>query len=149
MSSIEALEDNITAELPEGNTTGSDNRSLNLTVQCKSKLINHSSYNLELCLILIYVAVHPKILSEIQDLSDEERHTVNFTCEAVGEPVPSISWSFNDKLINDSIKYMIISRSLSITTTESTLTVYNAINSDEGIYSCTASNILGNDTSYG
>ena len=95
------------------------------------------------------VVVYPIILSEIQDLSDEGRRTVNFTCEAIGEPVPNISWSFNDKLINDSIKYMIISRSLSITTTESTLTIYNATKSDEGIYSCTASNILGNDTNYG
>ena len=96
-----------------------------------------------------FIAVYPIILSEIQDLSDEGRDEVNFTCEAIGEPVPDISWYYNDIMINDSIKYMIMTRLLNITTTESTLTVYNAINSDVGVYSCTASNALGNVTSHG
>ena len=96
-----------------------------------------------------YIVVYPIILSEIQDLSDEGRDTVNFTCEAIGEPVPDISWYYNDVIINNSIKYMVMSRLLNITTTESTLTIYNAKNSDVGIYSCTASNALGNVTSHG
>ena len=93
----------------------------------------------------------PIILSEITDLSDEGREMVIFTCQAVGEPIPDISWYFNDVMINvsdNSSKYMIVSR-LNITIAESTLTVNNATTSDVGIYSCTASNILGNDTSYG
>ena len=79
---------------------------------------------------------------------------VNFTCEAIGEPVPNIFWHFNGIMINvsdNSSKYMIMSESISIniTTIKSTLTVYNATISDVGVYACFASNILGNDASYG
>ena len=98
------------------------------------------------------IAAVPIILSEITDLSDEGRDKVIFTCQAVGEPVPDISWYFNDVMINvsdNSSKYMIVSNSLNATTTENTLTVYNATSADVGVYSCTASNILGNDTSFG
>ena len=70
----------------------------------------------------------------------------------MGEPVPEISWYFNDVMINvsdNSSKYMIVSRSLNITTTENTLTVYNVTSSDVGTYTCNASNIIGNITSSG
>ena len=98
------------------------------------------------------VTVNPTILSDITDLSDEGRDMANFTCQAIGEPVPDISWYFNDVMINvsdNSSKYMIVSRSLNISTITSMLTVYNATSSDVGVYTCTASNALGNDTSHG
>ena len=44
---------------------------------------------------------------------------------------------------------MIESRSLNITTTENTLTVYTVTSSDVGTYSCNASNVIGNDASSG
>ena len=68
------------------------------------------------------------------------------------EPVPDISWYFNDVMINvsdNSSKYMIVSRSLNITTTENTLTVYNVTSSDVGTYTCNASNIIVTVTSSG
>ena len=70
----------------------------------------------------------------------------------MGEPVPDISWYFNDVMINasaNSSKYMITSRSLNITTTENTLTVYNVTSSDAGAYTCTATNVIGTVTSIG
>ena len=70
----------------------------------------------------------------------------------MGEPVPDISWYFNDVMINvsdNSSKYMIVSRSLNITTTENTLTVYNVTSSDVGTYTCNASSIIGNDSTSG
>ena len=88
-------------------------------------------------------------------INDEVRnHTENgsFSCQSVGEPVPDISWYFNDVRINvsdNSSKYMIMSRSLNITTTENTLTVYNVTSSDVGTYTCNASNIIGSVTSSG
>ena len=88
-------------------------------------------------------------------IHDEVRdHTENgsFSCQSVGEPVPDISWYFNDIMINDSdnsSKYMIVSRSLNITTTENTLTVYNVTSSDVGTYTCTATNTVGNDSNSG
>ena len=68
----------------------------------------------------------------------------------MGEPLPDIIWYFNDVMINvsdNSRKYTIVSRLLNITTTESILTVYNVTSSDVGTYTCTASNVVGNDTS--
>ena len=86
--------------------------------------------------------------NEIRDQEDN----VTFLCEAVGEPVPDISWYFNDVMVNvsdNSSKYMIDSRSLNITTTENTLTVYNVTSSDVGTYTCNASNIIGSVSSSG
>ena len=40
-----------------------------------------------------------------------------------------------------------MSRSLNITTTENTLTVYNVTSSDVGTYTCNSSNIIGSVTS--
>ena len=70
----------------------------------------------------------------------------------MGEPVPDISWYFNGVMINvsdNSSKYMIMSRSLNITTTENTLTVYNITSSDVGIYTCNSSNFIGSTTNSG
>ena len=70
----------------------------------------------------------------------------------MGEPVPDISWYFNSAMINvsdNSSKYMIMSRSLNITTTENTLTVYNVTSSDVGTYTCNSLNIIGSVTSSG
>ena len=70
----------------------------------------------------------------------------------MGEPVPDISWYFNDLMINvsdSSNKYMLMSRSLNITTIENTLTVYNVTSSDVGTYTCNSSNVIGSVTSSG
>ena len=98
-----------------------------------------------LCLKVI-----PSIENLITDEVRNQEENVTFLCQAVGEPVPDISWYFNDVMINvsdNSSKYMIVSRSLNITTTENTLTVYNVTSSDVGTYTCNASNIIGRVTS--
>ena len=85
-------------------------------------------------------------------MSDEGRDIVNFTCIAIGEPIPDIGWYFNGAVINisdNSTKYMIMSQPINMTVTEETLTIYNATNADVGVYTCIASNIIGNDTSHG
>ena len=70
----------------------------------------------------------------------------------MGEPVPDISWYLNGVMINvsdNSSKYMIMSRSLNITTTEKTLTLYNVTSSDVGTYTCNSSNVIGSAKSSG
>ena len=42
-----------------------------------------------------------------------------------------------------------MSRLFNITTIENTLTVYNVTSSDVGTYSCSATNIVGNDSTSG
>ena len=94
----------------------------------------------------------PGIQNLIKDEVRNETENVTFLCQPVGEPVPDISWYFNDVMINvsdNSSKYMIVSRSLNITTTENTLTVYNVTSSEVGTYTCSASNIIGSVTSSG
>ena len=99
-----------------------------------------------------YLVVIPSISVLISNEIRNQTDNITFLCQAVGEPVADISWYFNGVMINvsdNSSKYMIMSRSLNITTTENTLTVYNVTSSDVGTYSCNATNIVGNDSSSG
>ena len=99
-----------------------------------------------------YFAVIPSNNNLIETKVSDQTENVTFLCQGVGEPVPDISWYFNGLMINvsdNSDKYMIMSRSLNITTTENTLTVYNVTSSDVGTYTCNSSNIIGSVTSSG
>ena len=101
---------------------------------------------------ILYSVVTPSIKSPLNDELRNKKENVTFVCESVGEPLPNIIWYFNDVMINvsdNSSKYIIVSRSLNITTTENTLTVYKVTSSDVGTYTCNASNIIGSDTSSG
>ena len=102
--------------------------------------------------ILFFIIVIPNIQNSIENQVSDQTENVTFLCQSVGEPVPDISWYFNGVMINvsdNSSKYMIMSRSLNITTTENTLTVYNVTSSDVGTYTCNSSNIIGSVTSSG
>ena len=96
-------------------------------------------------------SVDPSILFEIADSTDEGRDVANFTCQAIGEPAPNISWYFNGTMINesDTSKYRIELRLINSTTTEKTLTVYNVTSSDVGTYTCNVNNTIGSDFSHG
>ena len=96
--------------------------------------------------------VTPSINSSIENVVRNQTENVTFLCQAVSEPVPDIIWYFNGVMINvsdNSGKYMIMSRSLNITTTENTLTVYNVTSSDVGTYICNSSNMIGSVISSG
>ena len=74
----------------------------------------------------------------------------------MGEPVPDISWYFNGVMINvsdNSSKYMIMSRSLNITTTEINGNVITSLImitklSNVGSYPCYGENIFGDDQNF-
>ena len=103
----------------------------------------------QMILLSSNITVSPVIISDITDISDNESDLAVFICQAVGQPIPNISWHFNDVMISNSSKYMIVSNSLNTTTTENTLTVYNITSGDVGVYTCTATNVADNDTSNG
>ena len=86
----------------------------------------------------------------MNNLLENETNSVTFNCQATGEPVPIISWYFNDDMINvsDTSKYNITS-SVNETSVESLLTIANAQSSDIGTYTCYPKNILGTDRSSG
>ena len=87
---------------------------------------------------------------KVTDMQVNETNTVTFSCQAVGEPVPIISWSFNGVMVNvsDTKLYSNIS-SLNRTLVEGLLTITNVQSSDVGTYTCHAENIIGIDRSSG
>ena len=106
------------------------------------------TYNAVFCISIVAPSIENSIEKEIRDQTE----SVTFLCQAVGEPVPNISWYFNGVMINvsdNSSKYMIMSRSLNITATENTLIVYNVTSSDVGTYTCRSTNSIGSSTSFG
>ena len=68
--------------------------------------------------------------------------TATFTCVAEGDPDPTFQWSFGESTLADNDKYDITAT----TSTLSTLTVLDISLSDDGIYTCTATNVHGNDS---
>ena len=103
-----------------------------------------------LCVLILFVVygIFPEIIVELFDQLENENNSASFTCQATGEPIPNISWYFNDVMINvsDTSKYRIESK---IATIEDTLEVFNVTSSDVGSYICMATNELGNDSSIG
>ena len=84
------------------------------------------------------------------DETQNEGDNSTFSCEATGEPVPTISWYFNGAPVNETntMKYTILMSS-NATTNSSTLTIMNVQSSDVGTYTCNATNVLSSDTSSG
>ena len=74
-----------------------------------------------------------------------------FSCQASGEPVPTISWYFNDVPVDvtDTTKYTVSMTSLNVTTNSSRLTIMSVQSSDVGTYTCNATNVVSSDTSSG
>ena len=94
--------------------------------------------------------VQAEITDGVIDVLENETNPIIFSCHAIGEPVPNISWYFNGVLINilNSSKY-IISKSSNGTGIISLLTIMNAQSSDVGKYGCFAVNTIGSDISFG
>ena len=81
---------------------------------------------------------------------ENETHSITFSCQAIGEPVPIISWYFNGVMIyvSNASKY-IISNSSNGTMVISLLTIMNTQSFDVGRYTCVAENFIGSDQSSG
>ena len=96
-------------------------------------------------------AVPPAINPEVIDQTQNETNTASFACQATGEPVPTISWYFNDVPVDvtNTTKYALSVTSLNVTTNSSTLTVMSVQSPDVGTYTCNATNVVSSDTSSG
>ena len=84
-------------------------------------------------------------MDEIQDEGD----TASFTCQATGEPVPTISWYFNGTLLANGAAHTISETSINTTAINSILTIMSVELSDAGTYTCNATNVVSSDTSSG
>ena len=81
---------------------------------------------------------------------ENETNPVTFSCQAIGEPIPSVNWYYNGFIINVSndSEYR-ASSSMDDVVITSYLTIMNAQSNDVGIYTCEAENFIGNDSSSG
>ena len=90
---------------------------------------------------MFLIIVAPLITTQPQGGPVTEGDNVTLSCNASGNPVPSISWTRNGSLLNSSvprISFGAESRKLAIT----------SINrADSGEYRCVADSSVGNDTS--
>jgi len=94
--------------------------------------------------------VQAEITDEVTDLLQNKTNSITFSCQATGEPIPTISWYYNGGMINvsDTSKYS-VSSSVNGTVIMSSLTIMNTQSSDVGTYTCQAENFIGFDRSYG
>ena len=83
------------------------------------------------------------------DEAQNEGGIASLTCQATGEPVPTISWHFNNTLLANGTKYATSETSVNTTTISSTLTIMSVESSDVGTYTCNATNVVSNVTSSG
>ena len=102
-------------------------------------------------IIIGFVLVVPDINPEVMDQTQNEGDTASFTCQVIGEPVPTINWHFNGTPVDEAstMNYTISMESLNTTTIRSTLTIMNVQSSDVGTYTCNATNVVSTDTSSG
>jgi len=78
---------------------------------------------------------------------ENEGGTANFDCQATGEPVPTVSWYFNDVPVDvtNTVKYAVIFAAPG----QSVLRISNVQSSDVGTYTCNATNVVSSVTSSG
>ena len=85
------------------------------------------------------------------DHTHNQADIASFTCQATGNPLPTITWYFNGAPVDEAntMKYTISMMSLNTTTISSTLTIMNVQSSDVGTYTCNATNVVSSDNSSG
>ena len=102
--------------------------------------------------VLKFFSVHvvqAEITDGVTDMLENETLPSIFTCQATGEPVPNITWYFNDIMINVSDTKYNISASINGTVVTIIFTITSSQSSDVGRYTCFAENLIGNDKSSG
>ena len=89
----------------------------------------------------------PTFIVQVMDDTENEGGIASFTCQATGEPVPTISWYFNyvPVVVTNTVKYDVVSTRFG----QSSLRINNVQSSDVGTYTCNATNVVSSDTSSG
>ena len=96
-------------------------------------LLNHS-----------IISDKPEITAHPLNETKTERDNVTFTCDAIGNPAPSISWTRNGSRVETCDCN---SSRIGFSVDKKELTITNVSRTDSGKYRCVAENSVGNDTS--
>ena len=91
---------------------------------------------------LVLCIAPPVITTEPMDTQALVGSSATFVCVAAGEPTPTFQWSFGGLAIVDDDKYDVTATAPTV----STLTVLDVSPSDDGNYTCTATNDHGSDS---
>ena len=83
----------------------------------------------------ICLSVSPKIISPTQSVRVSSGGVASIDCLATGSPRPSVSWHHGNILLERDDRHSILANG--------TLLLYEAKTSDQGSYTCTATNIMG------
>ena len=86
----------------------------------------------------------PSIVDGPENKIRREQDDVTFRCFSTGDPPPTVSWIFNNSVIQEGNKYTIgdIQQGVDF----GSLTIRNLTYYDRGTYTCRASNAIGNAT---
>ena len=90
---------------------------------------------------MFLIIVAPLITTQPQGGPVTEGDNVTLSCNASGNPVPTISWTRNGSLLNSSVPRI----SFGAESRKLTITIINR--ADSGEYRCLADSNVGNDTS--
>ena len=90
---------------------------------------------------MLLIIVAPLITTQPQGGPVTEGDNVTLSCNASGNPVPSISWTRNGSLLNSSVPR------ISFGPESRKLTIMSINRADSGEYRCVADSSVGNDSS--
>ena len=100
---------------------------------------------------LTYACAGITTVSPLNDTSIREGNTNTITCEALGYPPPTVIWNRINEILSDRVS---VSDSISVPTgygnvtrASVNLTITNASREDTGVYTCSANNNIGSDSS--
>ena len=93
-----------------------------------------------ICCILI--ADQPGIITHPQNHTATEGYNVTLSCDATGNPLPTLLWTKDGSLVNASVNFRI-----SLSSDRKQLTITNVNRADSGQYRCVANNSVGTVTS--
>ena len=102
--------------------------------------------------IIVSLIVLPDAVSLAHTYTVNENSLVSFQCSATGVPAPSITWYRNGAMLSNETDTRILILSTSgqlssdIYKVTVNLTLSNVKRNDSDYYSCTATNVVGNDT---
>ena len=89
-------------------------------------------------------------VSPLNDKIIREGNTTTITCEAFGYPPPTVVWNRVDGILSDRVSMsnnvVVTTGNGNITRVSVNLTITNASREDTAVYTCSANNTIGSDS---